>query len=175
MRYGYGIGNLSLSECYKLECYDGPYPDTGEPFAIVDSQYYSPTVGFYANKDGEHNYEVIEIVENIIEIEEKYVASAVYPKFGPFFASCYTSASSVTKYANSENGYPIKTLRNGTVVYVNFLFNNNTASNPALEFDGTGAKAICNYSGNNVLASQLTRGIHCFVYVQAEDAWYFVS
>ena len=77
MNNGFGIGNLSLiaNSEIKPECYvsDITYEDTGEPFALVDSQYYTPKCHYFANSSGEHTFAIYVVEQVIHPISEEYL------------------------------------------------------------------------------------------------------
>ena len=73
---GYGLGNLSLlnGTNYRPDCvYSSELEDTGEPFCIIDDQYYTPSTWFYARTDGDHSYAVHKIEEIIHPISGEFI------------------------------------------------------------------------------------------------------
>ena len=77
MNNGFGVGNLSLIANSKThpECYmsNVTYEDTGEPFALVDSQYYTPKCHYFANSSGEHAFTIYVVEQVIHPISEEYL------------------------------------------------------------------------------------------------------
>lgn len=72
------------------------------------------------------------------------------------YCTCSDSASTVAKTANlqgsASNGF---TLATGITIYVKFT-NSNTAANPTLNVNGTGAKSIMRYGTTAVAANIAT-------------------
>lgn len=81
MNNGYGIGNLALADIdgNHPECWDGSHEDTGEPFAFIDSQYYSPSGCFYASDNGEHTLIIHPMVSEVKKLDEKYMPLLTSP------------------------------------------------------------------------------------------------
>ena len=74
---GYGLGNLSLlngANFARPDCVgSSEREDTGEPFCIIDDQYYTPSTWFYAQTDGDHSYAVHKIEEIIHPISGEFI------------------------------------------------------------------------------------------------------
>ena len=74
---GYGLGNLSLlngAHFARPDCVgSSEREDTGEPFCIIDDQYYTPSTWFYAQTDGGHSYAVHKIEEIIHQISDEFI------------------------------------------------------------------------------------------------------
>lgn len=74
---GYGLGNLSLlngAHFARPDCVgSSEREDTGEPFCIIDDQYYTPSTWFYAQTDGDHSYAVHKIEEIIHQISDEFI------------------------------------------------------------------------------------------------------
>lgn len=74
---GYGLGNLSLlngANFARPDCVgSSEREDTGEPFCIIDDQYYTPSTWFYAQTDGDHSYAVHKIEEIIHQISDEFI------------------------------------------------------------------------------------------------------
>ena len=74
---GYGLGNLSLlngANFARPDCVgSSEREDTGEPFCIIDDQYYTPSTWFYAQTDGDHIYAVHKIEEIIHQISGEFI------------------------------------------------------------------------------------------------------
>lgn len=90
------------------------------------------------------------IIYKINQSETDYnIASSAY-------CTCSDSASTVAKTANlqgsSSNGF---TLANGVTIHVKFT-NSNTAPNPTLNVNGTGAKSIMRYGTTAVSTNAQT-------------------
>ena len=74
---GYGLGNLSLlngAQFARPSCVgSSEREDTGEPFCIIDDQYYAPSTWFYAQTDGDHSYAVHKTEEIIHPISGEFI------------------------------------------------------------------------------------------------------
>ena len=74
---GYGLGNLSLlngANYARPDCVgSSEREDTGEPFCIIDDQYYTPSTWFYAQTDGDHSYAVHKTEEIIHPISGEFI------------------------------------------------------------------------------------------------------
>ena len=66
-------------------------------------------------------------------------------KYVPFYASCSTAASTAAKEINDLTGF---SLRTGATIRVKFA-NSNTAQNPTLNVNNTGAKSIYKYGSSS--------------------------
>jgi len=82
--YGKGCGNMSMvtKSTSRPECWGGDgdelAEDTGEPFCLVFSDYYNPRMHFYAPTEGEHNFAVSKVFEDVHRLPAKYLPEG-YP------------------------------------------------------------------------------------------------
>ena len=81
MNNGVGLGNLSLLNriSNKPECYQSSveYEDTGEPFAVISSDYYNPKLWYVSENDGNHSISVNIETEGFYKIDEGFLPDTV--------------------------------------------------------------------------------------------------
>lgn len=160
--YSYGLdvnGDAILNRIYAIGL-DADYITTGA-FEVKNS---SGTVIFSADKDTKRVY----MSGDCVTIGSESVTTAINGVRAQY-GTCSTAAGTAAKVVTCSNF----TLRAGAVVNVKFTYKN-TASNPTLNVNGTGAKAI--YLNNTVLTSAYywnAQDVITFVY--SGSYWYIAD
>lgn len=99
---------------------------------------------------------------------KRYVDKVAANKQNQFFGTCSTSASAAEKTVTTEENFKLK---NGVAVDVYFDYSN-TAANPTLNVNGTGAKYILKTGSVNIDArAWRNASVVRFIYSTDDDAW----
>ena len=149
-------GDAILNRIYAIGL-DADYITTGA-FTVKNS---SGTTIFSADKDTKQVY----IAGDCVTVESESLTTAI-KGIRALYGTCTTSASTAAKVV-SCSGFQ---LRAGAVVNVKFTYKN-TAANPTLNVNGTGAKAI--YLNNTAITSDYfwnAQDVITFVY--SGSYWY---
>ena len=182
--YGIAIGNTSLLSGASIGDGIGQLPlvDTGEPFVIWIQFYYSNWYYLVCKDNSPHTVKVYKRNATVIKIDSKYIDFPVVdltPKFGPFYGTCSTGSSSITKVVNLSNKafMPKTKFEPGTLLIVNF-YNNNTSETLGLKVDGiyNSSSFIYKADGSDevIEPESLTKGLHVFVCRDVSQHWYMI-